>query len=291
MTAIRLGPDPEPDPQPDPGTDLGPDPDLESSTLPPPERGDRRGGQRGELDPDTLAALEEQRDHLLASLRDLERERATGDLDEHDYEALKDDYTARAATVIRAIEDGRARFAARPRRSPGRLVAGVVGVIVLAVLMGAAVAQSSGRRGEADTLTGDARLSVRQQLLEAQSLWQTDPIGAIELYDEILEENPSNAEALAYRGWLLRNVAAQSSDPAQQEVLLAEARADLDEAVAADPDLADARVFRARVLADLGDLDGALAELEALDEGDIPPFMAPLVEQLRDEVEAGGAGS
>ena len=38
------------------------------------------------LDPDELAALEEQRDFLLRSLDDLEREHDAGDIDEHDYQ-------------------------------------------------------------------------------------------------------------------------------------------------------------------------------------------------------------
>ena len=44
--------------------------------------------RQGHLDPDRLAELEEQRDHLLASLRDLEREHDAGDLDDHDYGEL-----------------------------------------------------------------------------------------------------------------------------------------------------------------------------------------------------------
>ncbi len=59
--------------------------------------------------------LEEQRDLLLRSLRDLERERAAGEINDDDYTTLKDDYTARAAAVLRAIESGRT---GRPR--PGR---------------------------------------------------------------------------------------------------------------------------------------------------------------------------
>ena len=39
----------------------------------------------GPADPDAYAALEEQRDFLLRSLDDLERERAAGDIDEDDY--------------------------------------------------------------------------------------------------------------------------------------------------------------------------------------------------------------
>ena len=50
------------------------------------------------------APLEEQRDFLLRSLEDLEREHEAGDIDDHDYEALRDDYTVRAAAVLRALD-------------------------------------------------------------------------------------------------------------------------------------------------------------------------------------------
>ena len=46
--------------------------------------------------PGEQSPLEDQRDFLLRSLEDLEREQAAGDVDQHDYEVLKDDYTARA---------------------------------------------------------------------------------------------------------------------------------------------------------------------------------------------------
>ena len=50
------------------------------------------------------AALEEERDFLLRSLDDLEREHDAGDIDETDYEGLRDDYTVRAATVLRSLD-------------------------------------------------------------------------------------------------------------------------------------------------------------------------------------------
>ena len=43
-----------------------------------------------------------EREFLLRSLEDLEREHDAGDLDDADYTALKDDYTARAAAALRA---------------------------------------------------------------------------------------------------------------------------------------------------------------------------------------------
>ena len=124
------------------------------------------GQRRRRLDPDALAAWEEQRDFLLASLEDLEAEFEAGDVERDDYAALKDDYTARAAAAVRAVEEGEARFeAARRPRSPGRtaLVAGAV--LVGAVGAGLLVAQASGLRTSGESITGDIRLGTRDQLL------------------------------------------------------------------------------------------------------------------------------
>jgi hypothetical protein len=54
-----------------------------------------------------LASLEDERDFLLSSLRDLEAEHDAGDIDDVDYETLRDDYTVRTAEVLRAIERAR----------------------------------------------------------------------------------------------------------------------------------------------------------------------------------------
>src|SRR5690606_27537834 len=96
------------------------------------------------LYPDTLSALEEERDFLLRSLDDLEREHEAGDVDDHDYEVLKDDYTARAARVIRAIETHQARLAAARRpRSRRRVALTTLGVVAFAVLAGVLVADAA----------------------------------------------------------------------------------------------------------------------------------------------------
>jgi hypothetical protein len=58
--------------------------------------------------------LEEERDFLLRSIEDLEAERAAGDIDESDYRALHDDYTARAARVLRRLEQVRSPKPASP---------------------------------------------------------------------------------------------------------------------------------------------------------------------------------
>src|SRR5439155_27003061 len=95
-------------------------------------------------DLDQLAGLEEQRAFLLRSLRDLEHEHDAGDIDETDYETLKDDYTARAADVLRAIDDGRSSLPARRTRRPWRVVV-IAGTVVAAGLVsGWLLARTSG---------------------------------------------------------------------------------------------------------------------------------------------------
>jgi hypothetical protein len=63
------------------------------------------GKARPALEQDAdLSVLEADRDFLIRSLKDLDAEHDAGDLDPADHSRLKDDYTARAASVLRAIE-------------------------------------------------------------------------------------------------------------------------------------------------------------------------------------------
>ena len=56
-----------------------------------------------EVDPDELEA---EREFLLKSLDDLDSELLAGNIDPDNYRVLHDDYTARAAAVIKSIDDG-----------------------------------------------------------------------------------------------------------------------------------------------------------------------------------------
>lgn len=234
------------------------------------------------VDPDALAALEEQRDFLLRSIADLEREHDAGDIDDDDYRALKDDYTARAASVLRSIDAGRASFAtAGPRRSVSRRFAVGAGLVAFAVLAGVLVAQSSGRRDPGDTATGDVRETVGQQLAEAGSLLASgDRDEAIARYDEILELAPDNPEAATYRGWALY------LDGRIEDGLLALIQAAKDHS-----DYPDVHVFLAVVFDRLGRPETALAELDRLDELDPPPDVRRLADGLRARLTADAATS
>lgn len=229
----------------------------------------RPGSARRRMDPDRRAALEEERDFLLASLRDLEAEHEAGDLDDGDYEQLRDDYTTRAAAVLRAIDDDRAVRAAVPRRSPARTAAWVLGVLAFGVLAGLLVAQAAGRRTASDTLSGEVRQTTQDLLLEAQQLFAAGDVeAALAAYDEVLELAPTNVEALTYRAWVGRNGGVLDDD---------EALAGLDEALAVDGEFLDARLFRAIVLTDLGRSAEAADDLLSLDAARVPEGMGAMV--------------
>lgn len=220
------------------------------------------------------AELADERDFLLASLRDLELEHAAGDLDDDDFAALRDDYTARAARVLRALEVGSATAASEPARRLGRTLAVAAAVVGFAVLAGVLVAQSVGRRDSGDTATGGIRQSLTEQLNEAQrKLGQQDLPGAIEVYDEVLDIDPDNVEALTYKGWAL-----YLSGDAESVRLLASA-------VQADPSYPDAHAFLAVVLfRGAGLADQAARQLEQLDALDPPAVMRDLVAPIRAEI-------
>lgn len=232
-------------------------------------------------------ALERERDFLLVSLRDLEAEHQAGDLDEADFVDLRSHYVARAADAIRALQGraraGRGGAAVRAGRSWPRIVLWVVGIGLLAWAAGVALADFSGSRGANDQITGDIRESVRSRLFEArQAMGDQDLDRAIEVYDDVLADEPSNAEALTYRGWLTN----LTGDPVA-------ARDFVEEAVAADPDFPDARVFAASLALAAAEPLVARDHLDALDRIDSPAFISQLVEAQQLDVdvaaEAGAA--
>ncbi len=186
---------------------------------------------------DEVAALEEERDHLLGSLDDLEREHDAGDLDDVDYASLKDDYTTRAADVIRALDAHRELVREqRGRMRPRTVVAITAAVLLVAAGAGVLLARSSGQRGEG-TLTGNDG-SLREQLATCQTLSFKTPAKGIPCYQKILDTTPDNLDALTYQGW-----AYIRADQVERGAK------NLARAVQIDPDYPDARVFRAVVLA------------------------------------------
>ena len=244
-------------------------------------------------------ALIEERDFLLASLDDLDRELAAGDIDEDDHRALQDDYTVRAAAVVRALEEHEAASAGADAdrvgdgaKGSGRVrtlaISGLV--VVFAVLAGLAIANNYGTRAPGESTVDDGVETAREKVSEAQQLeasGEPDSLAqAAELYDEVLQADPENVDALTYKGWLLVRAGVDGG----MELL--------DQAIALRPGFAPPHVFKAVALRNQGDPEAALAELEAVDPTQLSAF-GGLVTNLRQELEAqviagdtsGGAGA
>ncbi|HUP85321.1 MAG TPA: tetratricopeptide repeat protein [Acidimicrobiales bacterium] len=193
-------------------------------------------------------SLEEERDFLLRSLRDLDDEHADGDLADDDYEALKAEYTTRAATVLRLLDSATpfsstgGRQAARSRSKAGRrrLLAGALALAVVAGGAGYAVAHAAGERATGQEATGNLPEGGVDRITKAQVLVSEGKVlEAVKVYDDLLADDPENPVALAERGWLLSRV-----DPS----LVDSGLASIDRAIAIDPTYPEAHFFRGMIL-------------------------------------------
>ena len=243
---------------------------------------------------DRLAELEEERRYLLRSLKDLERERAAGDVDEHDYATLKDGYTVRAAAVLRQIDEGRRSLTPRRPRDWKKIVAIVVVAAVCATGIGLVLASAFGERGADDQITGfNPGDNARTKLASARAaLGQRQFVEANQLFFEVDKEERArgdqNAEALTYFGWTFALIARQSSetlDPDDDRItasLLA-----LKQAIEIEPTYADPYCFVAIIEYSFrDDPDAALPYVEQCQAANPPVEVAKLVSGFADEIRA-----
>lgn len=155
-----------------------------------------------------------------------------------------------------------------PRRR-GAITAWAVLVVAVSATAGVSVARIAGSRYADGSITGSIRSTSRELIFQAQNLLQDgDTAGAIGAYDEALALQPSNPEALTYRGWLT----SRAGDSAA-------AVGYLDDAIGVDPGYPDARLFRAIVALELDDGARAAAELAEFDRLDPPPYAEALLDR------------
>ncbi len=250
------------------------------------------------LDPDELVALEEQRDFLLGSIDDLDREHDAGDIDEHDYRTLRDDYTARAAEVLRALDERRQAFAdARRPRSTGRIAAIVATVLVFAVVAGLLVANALGGRAPDQTVTGAIRQTPSQDAKRCvdQIRPGSDPRPALQCFQKVLKRDPQNPIALAYQGWTLNLTVMTTSnlDASAAKQFRLDAAGFVAKAIKADPHYPDALAFASIISFQQGKFADAQRALTALDRSHPPADMTALIKQfgLRTAIAKGLAAS
>jgi len=245
-------------------------------------------GSRRRPDPDRLAELEEERSFLLRSLDDLDREHDAGDIDDADYATLRDGYTVRAAAVLRAIESEQAALPGKARRNWRRIGIWTAVVVVVAIAAGVLVAWASGDRLPGDSSSGDIAQNVTSKLAEARSLQASDLKGAIQRYDEVLQVEPDNAEALTYRGWLVALVGSRAA----ATDLVQSGEGSVQRAIQVAPSYPDAYCFEAvirfRMFSDAAGASAPVAQCLALNP---PQEVLGLVEGLKQEIDAAVAGS
>lgn len=238
------------------------------------------------MNPDRLAALEEERRFLLRSLADLEREHAAGDVDDVDYRELKDGYTVRAAATLRAIDEGRTALPARPPANwPRRAATGAVVVALIAVVWWA-LSASSAQRLPGQEISGlDPRDREQTLLVEARSILGTRPETASELYALVLEEDPTNVEALTYRGWTLALSMIGEADAERITTTLRESVDLLSAAIDVDPTYPEPYCFLGIVQGRfLGASEAALPFIDRCLAENPPADIRGLVEGFRDSL-------
>jgi tetratricopeptide (TPR) repeat protein len=184
--------------------------------------------------------LRDEQQFLLRSLRDLDNERAAGDIDDADYAALRDGYISRTAAITREL-DGAAATKVVSRNWVRRIFV-VVCVIAAGAGAGVWVASQSGQRLPGESATGAIDQSSSGILATARQLNFSDPGKAIELYTQVLKLEPDNAEALTYRSWILALTARAATGNVKQLALVTAVN-DLLRAQKIDNEYPDAHCF------------------------------------------------
>ena len=202
--------------------------------------------------------LRDERELLRRSLEDARSEHGAGDLSDEDYALLeaRDERrlaeidAALAAPVMRPSAPPRARRRLRWRRRWWMAVGGLAAVLAASTLL--AVELTSPRLPGQDA-TGGISLNTAQrierQLGQAKTLVADGKTTeALQLYGDVLAEDPRQPVALAEWGWLDWRAATS----AKQQAAAAEGASALEEAVKVDPQLFAAQYYLGVVLYDEG---------------------------------------
>ncbi len=230
--------------------------------MPRPLRTRRRKGERWRLG--------DERDFLTRSLTDAEREHAAGDLSDEDHAVLVARDSARLAQVEAALaslapettgpghDGGSARGSSR-RRSRGdearpaltlwRRVVLVAACLLIVAGAGILAVHFVRARQPGQASSGSVSLSqaqnIEQQLQQALALNNRgDTKGALELYNTVLSEDPSNPAALAYAGYIQWDIGSASHVASLTRV----GRAEIETAVKDAPTYGQAHFFYGLVL-------------------------------------------
>jgi tetratricopeptide (TPR) repeat protein len=226
------------------------------------------------------AGLEEERDFLFRSLRDLDAEHAAGDIDDIDYQSLRDDYTVRAAEVVRrlaaidapavsvepGLSDGPVAAGGagvsggpgvsvgpvrRGRRRRRLLIAAAAAVVVIGGATGIVLGQS-GSSGSSASRVKNLDVAAQDAIGSAQYAQ------ALKDYEAALKIDPNDVLTLTGEGEVLVEVGAAGNDRAALNLGLTR----LESAEIADPSYGPAFGARGLGFYDEGDYAAAVPQFE-----------------------------
>ena len=243
------------------------------------------------MTPERRDQLQEEREFLLTSLADLEREFAAGDVADDDYVSLKDSYTARAAIIIRELSDIEQPAVRKP--IGWRPFAWSALVVLLAITAGVVVARNTGERLPGQGMTGaidDG--SVSSLLVQARSMGMTDIPGVLDLYSRVLTVEPDNIEALTYFGWFTVLSSTQEVDAGAAATRLQNGMLLLRQATIADETYPDAHCFLGiAFFRFVDDAASAQPEMDACLAENPPAEVASMVQGLVTQIDDAVAAS
>ena len=241
----------------------------------------------------TSHQIDERRAQAAADLSDVEEQFATGELDQATASKLRARYQAELASLAVQEETVPRNAPQAGGRSLRRAVAGTVLVVAAIIGIVFLVAQAIDDRSPGDFVTGNIesrdlsevstvemeqvvadfpnvigmRLALARRYFQAQNFSE-----ALPHYFTVLDQDPTNSEALANLGWMTF-----LADPDESST----AAAYLERSLAADPSSGDTMFYLANVrLYGLDDPGGARELLGVLAAEDLPADVAVVVEEM-----------
>ncbi len=241
----------------------------------------------------TRPQLEERQAQAAADLADVEEQLDAGELDQATATRLRARYQAELESLGAQVEAAPPQAPLAPGRSRSRALVGALLVVVATIGVVFLVAQAIDDRNPGDFVTGNIenrdlsdvstaemeqvvadfpnvvsmRLALARRYFQAQQFSQ-----ALPHYFTVLDQVPTNPEALANLGWMT-----YLADPNQSVT----AEAYLERSLAAAPAYGDAMFYLANVrLYGLNDPAGARELLEALAAEDLPEEVAAVIEEM-----------
>jgi tetratricopeptide (TPR) repeat protein len=255
---------------------------------------DERGEREQREERDERWYLSDERDFLRRSLEDADREKEAGDLSEEDHALL----TARDAARLAEVEAALAALGPVTPPEPGgggepsgrrsvplwRRVGIVAACLLIVTGVVVLVVHSVQGRQPGQFSSGSVTLSQAEQIAEqlSQALTlnnQGNQEGALQLYDKVLSEDPSNPAALAYAGFIQWNVGSGAHVASLTRI----GRAEVAKAVHVAPSYYEGHLFLGLILENQDhDNAGAVTQFDDFLADSPPatelPQVAPLVD-------------